>query len=212
VEAKKLAIVGGGVTKDRAPFDDPNVIIWSTASVGLGLPRVDAIFELHDEVFPDEELAAANCYIWMKEKRKAVPMSQRFPIERLIEAYGKRFNGTVAMMLAFAALPDFNATEIELYGVDFSSDDEYSRRNMFYWLMGYLTARGIKITICPGGYMSDECTTYMYEDDGKAYLRDLKRRMEEQAGKDQHDAAILNERKIYARAVLDTIAQFERRN
>jgi hypothetical protein len=210
MEAKRLAIVGGGVTKDKAPFDDRSIEIWSTASVGLGLPRVDAIFELHDGIFDNDELNAAAVPIYMREKSDAVPFSIKFPIDVLVKRFGHKFNGTVAMMLAFAYIRGFKV--IELYGVDFSSDEEYSRRGMFQWLMGYLTASGIKIVIAPGGYLTDSCATYMYEDDGKTYLRDLKKRMEEQVAKDAHDAAILNERKIYARAVLDTIAQFERRN
>ena len=169
LEAKKLAIVGGGVTKDKAPYDDPSVVIWSTASVGLHLPRVDAIFELHDGVFPDEDLDAAGCYVWMRKQTKAVKMSETFPIDQLIRCYGHRFNGTVMMMLGFGAIRGFK--DISLYGVDFSSPEEYSRRVMFMWLVGYLSAQGIKITFAPGGYLQDECATYMYEDDGLTYLR-----------------------------------------
>jgi len=171
MEARKLAIVGGGVTKDKAPFDDESVIIWSTASVGLHLPRVDAMFEFHDGVFSDEELSAKNCYVWMRNKRLGVPLSERFPIEKLEEAYGKRFNGTISMMLAFATLVDFHFTDIDLYGCDFSNEEEYGRRVMFMYLLGLFRGMGFNIKICPGGYLQDECSTYMYDDDGLDYLR-----------------------------------------
>jgi len=81
----RLAIVGGGVTKDRAPFDDLSVVIWSTASVGLGLKRCDVIFELHDGLFPPEELNAKGVPIYMRESHDDIPNSRRFPINELIK-------------------------------------------------------------------------------------------------------------------------------
>ena len=206
----KLAIVGGGVTKDKAPYSDANYVIWSTASVGLGLPRCDAIFELHDGIFPADELNKSPAIIYMKQVTEDVPNSITFPIENLVHKYGKHFNGTVVMMLAFAYMQGYN--DIELYGIDFSSDDEYSRRNQFYYMMGYLSALGVKITVCPGGYMQDTCTTYMYEDDGLTYLRQIKKGAAEQLAQDDENIKALAERKAYMRGVSDTIARFERRN
>jgi hypothetical protein len=205
---KKLCIVGGGVTKDRAPFDS-DCVIWSTASVGLGLPRVDAIFELHNGIFKPEDLNASGADIYMREIDKTISKSKRFPIEDLISMFGKHFNGTVPMILAFAALEGYE--DISLYGIDFSSDDEYSRRNQFYYLMGYLSAIGVKIHISPGGYMFDTCATYMYEDDGKAYINDIKNRAKDQLIEDESNILALRERKAYFRGVSDTIANIERR-
>jgi hypothetical protein len=205
---RKLCIVGGGVTKDRAPFDS-DCDIWSTASVGLGLPRIDAIFELHNGIFKPEDLNKAGCVVYMKDHTDDVYKSVAFPIQDLIDVFGKHFNGTVPMILAFAALEGYE--DISLYGIDFSSDDEFSRRNQFYWLMGYLSAIGVKITICPGGYMNDTCATYMYEDDGKAYINDIKNRAKDQLTEDESNIMALRERKAYMRGVSDTIANIERR-
>lgn len=206
----KLAIVGGGVTKDKAPYSDSAYHIWSTASVGLGLPRCDAIFELHDGVFPADELNKSPSPIYMKQGTDDVPNSVTFPIEKLINKYGKHFNGTVVMMLAFAHMQGYK--DISLYGIDFSNDEELSRRNQFYWMMGYLSALGVKITICPGGYMNDTCTTYMYEDDGLTYIRDMKQRATDQLIEDESNIKALQERKAYMRGVSDTLARIERRN
>jgi len=206
----RLAIVGGGVTQNRAPFDDPGVVIWSTASVGLGLKRCEVIFELHDGVFKAEDLNKFGGKVFMRERHDDIPCSAAFPIDELVETFGKRFNGTVAMMLGFAHMCGF--TNIELYGVDFSSDEEYSRRNMFYWLMGYLSALGDKITICPGGYMNDTCSTYMYELDDLEYIRDIRSRIKEQMRDDEKMLAALKGREQYAKGVFETLNLIERRN
>lgn len=205
----RLAIVGGGVTKDRAPFDDPSVVIWSTASVGLGLKRCDAIFELHDGVFPAEGLNAKGVPIYMRESHDDIPNSRRLPINELIKRFGPHFNGTVVMMLAFAAIEGFK--NIDLYGVDMSSEEEYSRRNQFYYMMGYLSAQGYKINICPGGYLNSECKTYMYESDDLDYLKDIKQRAANQIAEDEQTISGLEIRKAYMRGVNDTCAKFERR-
>jgi len=206
----RLAIVGGGVTQNRAPFDDPGVVIWSTASVGLGLKRCEVIFELHDGVFKAEDLNKFGGKVFMRERHDDIPCSAAFPIDELVETFGKRFNGTVAMMLGFAHMCGF--TNIELYGVDFSSDDEYSRRNMFYWLMGYLSALGDKITICPGGYMQDTCVTYMYELDDMEYMRDMRNKLKEQMKDDSKMLQMLHNREQYSKGVFDTLDLIERRN
>ena len=206
---RRLCIVGGGVTKDKAPFNDPEAIIWSTASVGLGLPRCDAIFEIHDNAFKPEDLNKSSAIIYMKDKREDVPNSERFPIDLLEAAYGKRFNGTVVMMLAYAGLRNYE--NIELYGVDFSSDDEYARRNMFYWMMGYLSAQGYKIEICPGGYLKDTCATYAYEVEDNQFIADIKKRMSEQVEEDEKIMDGLVKRKWYVKGVFDTLDKVGRR-
>jgi len=204
---RKLCIVGGGVTKDRAPFDS-DCDIWSTASVGLELPRIDAIFELHNGIFKPDDLNNAGCVVYMKSSVHEVPKSVTFPIHDLIDMFGKHFNGTVPMILAFAALEGYE--DISLYGIDFSNDEEASRRNHFYWLMGYLSAIGIKIHICPGGYMNDTCATYMYEDDGKAFIEDNKMRASDKMKEYEQNIMSMREARAYMRGVLDTTAKIER--
>jgi hypothetical protein len=204
----KLAIVGGGSTRLNAPFEDKTFDIWSTFSVGQELPRVDACFEIHDGVYSPEKLQALGCKIYMKEV--TIPNGERFPIEELEKNYGKRFNGTVVMILAYAIMRGYE--EIWLYGVDFSADAEYSRRNMFYWMMGFATAVGAKIVIPEGGLLYDTCKTYAYEDDGKDYLRYMRNRLESQTANDQENLIIARERIAYSRGVMETLNQVERRH
>lgn len=205
----RLCIVGGGVTRLKAPFKS-DAVIWSTMSVGQELPRVDEIFEIHDGVYDAEQLNKTGAVIHMKDVHPDVPKSKRFPIDSLIQKYGNRFNGTVVMMLAYAAMDGYE--DIDLYGIDMSTDEEYSRRNMFYWMLGYLEAAGVKVTICPGGYMSTTCPTYCYDDNGQAYLDDMRRRAQDQVTEDESNIRALGERKAYMRGVLDTVGRFERRH
>jgi hypothetical protein len=205
---KKLVIVGGGVTKDRAPYKS-DAVIWSTASVGQELPRVDACFELHDGVYGPELLNKINCTIYMKEASKEVPKSVRFPIEKLVSKYGRRFNGTMVMMLAFAHMEGFK--EIEIYGIDFNSDEEPGRKMMFLWMMGYLTALGISLRIADGSYLMDTCPTYSYEDNGRAYLDAMKSAVKNQYTELDHNIRAMSEQRAYVKGVVDTVETFTRR-
>lgn len=206
---KKLCIVGGGSTRLRAPYKDKSAIIWSTASVGRELPRVDACFEIHDGVYTPEELNAIGCTIYTKEIEPDIPKSIKFPIETLTSRFGKRFNGTVVMILAFAYLEGYR--DIWLYGVDFASEAEISRRNMFYWMLGHLSALGCRITIPEGGLLHDTCATYAYEDDGKGYFEYIRKRLDEQTKTDQETMIVMRERIAYAKGVRETLEQIERR-
>lgn len=203
----KLAIVGGGVTKDKAPYSDSAYHIWSTASVGLGLPRCDVIFELHDNVFTDEQLAPFDTFL--RHEKLSLPKSRTFPIKEIEKAYGKHFNGSIVMMLAFAALQGYKT--IDLYGVDFSSDYEGSMRDQFYYMVGLLSAQGYGINIYPGGYLNLECKTYMYDDDELSYLRDITKRASDKVKEYEYNISSIREGLAYMRGVVDTAAKIERR-
>jgi hypothetical protein len=205
---KKLAIVGGGVTKLRAPFSS-DIPIWSTMSVGQDLPRCDVIFELHDDVYTPEQLNATGKIIYLKKDNPKIPLGKPFPIEILIHRYGKHFNGTIVMMLAFSVIEGYN--EIDIYGVDFSSDAEFGRRAMFMYMVGFFVGKGIKINFCDGGYLTDTCKTYMYEDNGMAFIEDMRVRVKDQYDQDTSNVIALDKRAAYAKGALDTLANIERR-
>lgn len=205
---KRLCIVGGGVTRLKAPYKS-DAIIWSTMSVGQELPRVDLVFELHNGSYTDEQLNRVGCDVFAKEILPGVPKSKRFPIEKLIEKYGKRFNGTVVMMLGYAGLMGFK--EIELYGVDMATEAEYARRNAFYLVMGILEGQGVKITIPGGGYLPTEYATYMYEETCLEWLEDTKHRAQVQLNDSAANIHTFELLKAYAQGTADAVANFERR-
>lgn len=205
----RLCIVGGGSTRLRAPFDDKDAVIWSTFSVGQEIPRVDACFEIHDGVYSAEKLNALGCLIYTKEYDIRIRNSRRFPIEKLIDRFGRRFNGTVVMILAFAFLEGYR--DIELYGCDFSSEAELSRRNFFYWMMGHLSALGCRITIPDGGLLRDECATYSYEPESRDYITYIRDKLDRQTANDEQSLFTMFERRGYAKGVRETLNQIERR-
>lgn len=158
----KLAIVGGGVTKDLAPFDDTHCDIWTTGSISSILPRADVIFDIHtgDAIQPAEILEKHNCLVWMQED-DIVWNGRRFPIEKLVAKYGRYFNSSMAIMLGWAMYSGYK--RIELYGVDMSLTEypaEY-RVNMGY-LVGLARGSGIDVII-DGGLFLKPCLTYQYE-------------------------------------------------
>ncbi len=158
----KLAIVGGGVTKDLAPFDDTHCDIWTTGSISAILPRADVIFDIHkDAIQPVEILERHGCLVWMQED-DTVWNGRRFPIEKLVAKYGRYFNSSMAIMLGWAMYSGYK--RIELYGVDMSLTEypsEY-RVNMGY-LVGLARGQGIEVII-DGGLFLQPCLTYQYEE------------------------------------------------
>jgi hypothetical protein len=209
MNTRRLCIVGGGSTRMSAPFSS-DAVIWSTMSVGQELPRVDACFELHDGVYTPDQLNNIGCTIYSKELIPEILHNRRFPIEDLVNTFGKRFNGTVVMMLAFAYLEGYR--DIWLYGIDFSSDAEYSRRNMFYWIMGYIAGKGAKITIPEGGLLSDTCQTYSYENSGTEYIEKIRSDAIAETNGDMERMMVLRERLGYKNGTLDVLSQIERRH
>lgn len=206
----RLCIVGGGSTRLAAPFDDKDAIIWSTFSVGQELPRVDACFEIHTGVYSPEQLNRIPCVKYIKAPNADIKNSVVFPIGLLISEFGRRFNGTMAMILGYAILEGH--TDIWLYGVDMATDAEYSRRNFFYWLMGYATAKGVSITIPGGSFLYDTCATYSYEPSGVEYIDFIRQKLEVQTKNDEAALAMMHERHGYAQGVKETLEQIERRH
>lgn len=204
---KPLSLVGGGVTKMRAPF--ASSVVWSTASVAKTLPRCDAAFELHDGVFSAGELNAMPVAgFYLRDERKDVRNSRRFPIEELEKRFGKVFNGTVVMMLAFAHMQGYR--DITLYGVDFASPDEVARRAFFMYVMGKIEGMGSTVGISSGSHLVKECPTYQYDDAGDDYLRDIEERAREQMDADERAMDGLKARTAYMRGVIDTLAKTRR--
>ena len=160
----KLAIVGGGVTMMQAPFHDESVDIWSTGSVAAGIPRVTEIFDIHKTAIqPLSVFEKHNAVVWMQEDNEYVKHSQRFPIEELESWYGKIFDCSMSMMMAFAI--DRGYDTIELYGVDMALKDEYerTRANLLY-LIGYARGAGVNVKISEGSLLMPPCRTYEYDE------------------------------------------------
>ena len=174
-EKKKLIIIGTADNRKDAPFDE-DVVIWGTGGVltAPDVTRCDAVFELHPErywkmpnVLP--VLAGYKGIIYMQEKVDEIPTSCRYPIEAVkqqfyIPTMGRSLyiTNTVAFMFALAYLEGYK--EIETFGVWMEHATEYTnqRTNLEYYV-GYLTAKGVKITLHAGEVLKSSFL-YAYEE------------------------------------------------
>jgi hypothetical protein len=153
-----------------APFNNPSCEIWTTASVAKSLPRVDKIFEFHDEnAWQDKSVydRAANV-IYRKD----------FPIDKLAAKYGEIFNSSMTMILAYAVEQGYEY--IDLYGVDNALDQEYAMfRPMFLYMLGIAKGQGVKIHISKGSLILHPEKRYGYERDyAREKIESMKRDFE----------------------------------
>lgn len=170
----KVALVGFDVTSVRlAPFNDASFEVWSMNQADCYVERADRWFEMHQRNGPYGWLAdqvrntdylgwLQRCPIpvYMVETHPDIPMSVRYPIERMTETFGtvitfpdgrteRRpfWTSTIAYMLALALEEGFK--EIALYGISLSFDQpEYAeQRNCVEFFRGIAHARGVTFTV-----------------------------------------------------------------
>ena len=165
---KKLAIVGFALSRDQAPFADPEFEIWTVNNLYRFVPRQDAIFEIHTREQIDaemvhgvdsktyiEELREMKIPVYMQEAYPDVPPAVKYPLDEMIKEFGvprkkdgeapdAYFTNTISFMLALGIYQGFE--EIHVYGVDMAVGTEYdSQRPSCEYYLGIAKGRGIKI-------------------------------------------------------------------
>lgn len=124
-----------------APYGDNDWQIWACSAGNANqLPRVNIWFEMHmigEMMAPENRAMAEPFFAWLKtqsdagmfdvvmcEFNKFVPKAIPYPLEEMIEAFGRNWlTSSVAYMLALAIAR--GATEIALFGVDMAADQEH---------------------------------------------------------------------------------------
>lgn len=155
----KLAIVGGSPSSALAPYGDSSFEIWALGNQADKRPRVDLLFEIHDNLSEHPPEYAQ----WLVDKNIPLIVSSKFPItadhvEVYPEAATVDLIGSVyltsspAYMLAYALLKGY--TDIHFYGVDMAVDDHeyFKQRPCFEAWCGIARGRGVKLTFpdnCP---------------------------------------------------------------
>ena len=155
---KKVAIVGCGPTKHRAPYDDPEWEIWLLNAIprydSQRRLRADRFWEMHilevQSTRDMEFLQACPIPLYMPERYEEIPASVRFPLERCEEFAPSRFYAcTFAYQIALALLEGFE--EIGLFGVELNlgsvRERTYERMSVAYWL-GVAHGRKVKVSGC----------------------------------------------------------------
>ena len=193
---KKLILLGTAPNRKDAPFDDKNVTIWGTGGTinAPDVPRVDVAFEVHPPRYwkrPEvlEVLKKYGGVLLMDDHHEELPNSARLPIEKMREEFYIPTMGdclyvtnTVSYMFMLAYLEGY--TEIETYGIWMEHETEYDhqRTNCEYYI-GYLTAKGVNITVHKGQVLKAQFEYGLQEppfvaklvDDGGALNNSLKR-------------------------------------
>ena len=155
--------------------------------------RISRWFEIHkcDTVETKTQhiqvLSQLSIPIYMQEQHPEIPTSVKYPLETLIEHFGRRFfNSTIDYMIALAIYEGYQ--DISIYGVHMSYMEEYGeqRPSCLYWL-GVAEGKGIKIHIPDDSDLLKSYWLYGYEDKkrkdleikGNARLKELERQAAE---------------------------------
>ena len=160
VALKRVALVGHSPsTRELAPWNDPSVEIW-TMNDAFGFfngRRADRWFEIHIESVWREPNRRLKGYfehlqnfggpIYMDRHYDEFPNSVAYPFEHVFNKYGiGKFGSSFSYLFALAVEEGFS--EIQMYGCDLSSEEEYKkqRESTAFWI-GLCTGRGIKFVL-----------------------------------------------------------------
>ena len=131
---RKVALIGSASTIAFAPWWDPSWEIWSHASAYRLCQRVDRYFDLHPKAVwmqkkgwsrnYQEWLAKLDIPIYMQEQFQAVPSSVRYPKERVLAEYPRRYFTSHAAWMIALALSE-GVTHLGFFGVHYQVDSEY---------------------------------------------------------------------------------------
>ena len=191
---KRLCILGTAQTLKEAPINE-DYEFWALNDMYKVVPveRISRWFEIHkcDTVETKTQhiqvLSQLSIPIYMQEQHPEIPTSVKYPLETLIEHFGRRFfNSTIDYMIALAIYEGYQ--DISIYGVHMSYMEEYGeqRPSCLYWL-GVAEGKGIKIHIPDDSDLLKSYWLYGYEDKkrkdlevkGNARLKELERQAAE---------------------------------
>lgn len=145
-KAKKLALVGATASVQFAPWCDP---AWTIAAHPCARPHCkrepEWYFDMHrPECFRNEHkgwnpkyytwLKTLQTPVFMQEHWPDIPMSVRYPIERILAEFRPYFTNHCAYMIALAMTE--GVTHLGLFGCQYSHDTEHGvqRGSLEYWI------------------------------------------------------------------------------
>jgi hypothetical protein len=169
----KIAICGTEEhTLDQCPWDDKSWKIWGLAHRRNHYKRSDVLFEMHHRTTWKENPEFEGYLEWLDEEDRGVNVYTRWPdeypackhflLENAIKLMGREyFASSFSYILAMAIMD--GATEIALYGIGLTAEDEYQyQRPNAEYLLGLAQGMGIKITIAKGSALLN--LPYVYGD------------------------------------------------
>ena len=172
---RKFALLGFARTYTDAPFTDASVEIWGMNELYKLIPRWDRWFELHDTGYlgktaraetPDEptrhlewlRAQTAERPIYMLRKFEDIAAGVPYPLDAMVDHFGRYFTSTVGYMLALAISEILDARAVKtvpepdewigLFGIDLGSAVEYmQQRPNAEYLVGMARGLGIPVFI-----------------------------------------------------------------
>jgi hypothetical protein len=153
---KKLALLGSTASLELAPWHDPS---WTLAAHPCCRPRCqrepDWYFDMHRPECFRAELKSWNpqYYTWLKklqtpifmqENWPDIPMSVRYPKERIFAEFRAYFTNHCAYMIALAMTE--GVTHIGLFGCQYAGAERGTQRDsLTYWLGRFEQSGGVVV-------------------------------------------------------------------
>lgn len=142
----KLAIVGSGITRDNAPFNDDSFDIWvfNEAPMYEWCKRYTASFQLHkEEIYTGNNAKQEKYWEWLQKETKPVfmnkldervPGCEVYPLQEALDLGGFKFFGmTISYALALGILKGYK--QIEVWGVELSATEyQYGMDTWSFWV------------------------------------------------------------------------------
>lgn len=164
---KKIALIGSAPSSVRmAPYADPTWEIWPCspgAYPHISVTRPNCWHEIHrweppwgptgpKPWFSNEYIAymaKLKCPVYMIEHVPEIPNSVPYPKDEMLAKFGPYFF-TSSLSYMFALAIHQGATEIALYGVDMSAQEEWEwQRQGCQYFISIARAMGIKVSVPP---------------------------------------------------------------
>lgn len=203
---RKIAIIGKAPsTMLAAPYDDESWEIWTLYDTPQRneVPRWSRNFELHPlSGFEDNK----EYYQWLSTKHEQpiylrkehedVPSGVAYPVDEIVERFGRYFTNTVSWMIALAIHEE--VSEIGLWGVDMAHDTEYgTQRPSCEYFVGMAVGSGITVQIPEASDLLKTRVLYGFETDSsqmreKLRVKRLEVAAQMKAQQDKRNQAALN--------------------
>ena len=184
----KVALVGSAPSSVRlAPYNDPSWKIWACSPGSIAhVSRCDAFFELH-RWEPGKPwfgvdyrmwMAQQRCPVYMIEPVAEIPSSVAYPKDEMIKRFGPFFF-TSSLSWMFALAIHQGATEIALYGVDMSAQEEWEfQRSGCHYFIQRARELGITVTIPHESDLLSHPPLYGMRENDPMHIKLLKREEE----------------------------------
>ena len=185
----KIALIGSAPSSVRlAPYNDPQWQIWACSPGSVAyLTRCDKFFEIHrwepDKPWFNIEyrawMATRQCPIYMIHPVHCVPMSVAYPKDEILEKYSPFFFTSSLSWMFALALEQKGVTDIGLWGVDMSAQEEWEfQRSGCHYFIDLAKRRGINVHIPPESDLLRPPTLYGFREVDPMHIK-LQSRVEE---------------------------------